>query len=64
VGWTGAVVMGDQMVVGTMPLADMDLVIYPTTRTVEVNLDRLDVGISWAKGTPHLIRAGTFLLGR
>jgi clan AA aspartic protease len=64
VGCTGALVMGDQVVLGAIPLADMDLVILPTTWTVEVNPDSPNIGTSWAKYTPHRVRAGTFLLGR
>jgi hypothetical protein len=56
--------MGDQVVLGAMDLADMDLVTHPTTQTVEVNSDSPDLATSWAKGTPHRIRAGTVLLGR
>jgi clan AA aspartic protease len=64
VGCTGALVMGAQVVLGAMALADMDLVINPTTQTVEVNPDSPDLGTSWAKGTPPRIRAGTVLPGR
>ena len=39
VGCTGALVMGDQVV----------LVIHPTTWTVEVNPESPDLGISWAR---------------
>jgi clan AA aspartic protease len=64
VGCTGALVMGDQVVLGAIPLADMDLVIRPTTRTADVNPDSPNIGISWAKCTPHRVRAGTVPLGR
>jgi clan AA aspartic protease len=63
VGCTGALVMGDQVVLGAISLADMDLVIRPETRTVEVNPDSPDIGTSWAKGMPHRVRAGTVLSG-
>jgi clan AA aspartic protease len=43
VGCTGALVMGDRVVLGAISLADMDLVINPTTWTVEVNPDSLDI---------------------
>jgi hypothetical protein len=62
-GVAGALVMGDWVVLGAIPLADMDLVILPGTRTVEVNPDSPNIGTSWAKGTPHRVRARTFLLG-
>ncbi len=37
VGFTGALVMGDQVLVGAIPMEDMDLVVIPKTRTLEVN---------------------------
>ena len=49
VGCTGALVMGHQVVLGTISLADMDLVILPTTRTVDVNPDSPHIGTSWAR---------------
>jgi clan AA aspartic protease len=64
VGCTGALVIGDRVVLGAMALADMDLVIDPTTGTVEVNPESPDIATSWAKGTPRRIRAGTVLPGR
>ena len=64
VGYTGALVMGDRVVLGAISLADMDLVINPTTGTVEVNPKSPDIATSWAEGTPHRVRAGTFRLGR
>jgi clan AA aspartic protease len=63
VGVTGALVMGDRVVLGALALADMDLVINPTTGTVEVNPESPDFGTSWAKGTPHRVRARPVLSG-
>ena len=37
VGFTGALVMGDQVLLGAIPMEDMDLVIIPNTRSIEVN---------------------------
>ncbi len=37
VGFAGALVMGDQVLVGAIPMEDMDLVIIPKTRTLNVN---------------------------
>jgi clan AA aspartic protease len=37
VGCTGALVLGDRVVLGTMALTDMDLTIDPTTQAVAVN---------------------------
>ena len=64
VGVTGALVMGDRVVLGAIALADMDLVINPTTGTAEVNPDSPNVGTSWARGTPYRVRARTVPLGR
>ncbi len=37
VGFAGALVMGDQVLIGAIPMEDMDLVIIPRTRTLDVN---------------------------
>jgi len=37
VGFTGALVMGDQVLVGAIPMEDMDLVVIPRTRALDVN---------------------------
>ena len=37
VGFAGALVMGDQVLVGAIPMEDMDLVVVPRTRTLDVN---------------------------
>jgi clan AA aspartic protease len=37
VGFAGALVMGDQVLFGAIPMEDMDLVIIPKTRTLDVN---------------------------
>lgn len=37
VGFTGALVMGDQVLLGAIPMEDMDLVVIPKTRTLDVN---------------------------
>lgn len=37
IGFSGALVMGDEPLIGAIPLEDMDLVIIPKTRTVDVN---------------------------
>jgi len=36
-GFTGALVMGQQVLVGVIPMEDMDLVVVPRTRRLEVN---------------------------
>lgn len=37
VGFTGALVMGDQALLGAIPMEDMDLIIIPKTMTLDVN---------------------------
>ena len=37
VGYTGALVLGEDVLLGAIPMEDMDLVIIPRTRTVDVN---------------------------
>lgn len=37
VGFAGALVIGDQVLLGAIPLEDMDLIIIPGTRTIDVN---------------------------
>jgi clan AA aspartic protease len=37
VGYTGALVLGEEVLLGAIPMEDMDLVIIPRTRTVDVN---------------------------
>jgi clan AA aspartic protease len=35
--FTGAVVLGNEVILGAIPMEDMDLVVIPSTRTVDVN---------------------------
>lgn len=37
VGFTGALVMGDQVLLGAIPMEDMDLIVIPSSRKLEVN---------------------------
>lgn len=37
IGFAGALVMGDQALLGTIPMEDMDMVVVPKTREVIVN---------------------------
>jgi clan AA aspartic protease len=37
VGFTGALVLGDEVLLGAIPMEDMDLILIPQTRTVDVN---------------------------
>jgi clan AA aspartic protease len=36
-GFVGALVLGDQVLLGAIPMEDMDLVVIPSTRSVDVN---------------------------
>jgi len=49
IGFAGALVMGDQPLLGAIPMEDMDLVILPKTRTLDVNPSSPDIGTSVAK---------------
>ena len=48
-GFTGALVMGDQVLVGAIPMEDMDLVIMPKTRTLDVNPKSPNIATTIAK---------------
>ena len=37
IGFAGALVLGDQVLLGAIPMEDMDLVAVPLTRTIDVN---------------------------
>jgi len=50
VGYAGALVMGDQALLGAIPMEDMDLVVSPRSRTVDVNPKSPNVACSIAKG--------------
>ena len=49
VGFAGALVMGDQVVLGAIPMEDMDLVIIPKTRTLDINPNSPNFASSIAK---------------
>ena len=48
VGFGGALVMGDQVLLGAMPMQDMDLVVIPRTREIDVNPRSPDIATSRA----------------
>ena len=48
-GFAGALVMGDQALLGAIPMEDMDLVVVPKTRAAVVNPDSPNVASSIAK---------------
>lgn len=49
VGFAGAIVMGDKVLLGAIPMEDMDLVIIPKTRTLDVNPSSPNFASSIAK---------------
>ncbi|WP_133511153.1 clan AA aspartic protease [Candidatus Thiosymbion oneisti] len=49
IGFAGALVMGDQVLLGAIPMEDMDLVIIPKTRVLDVNPSSPNIAISIAK---------------
>ena len=49
IGFAGALVMGDQALLGAIPMEDMDLAIIPKTRTLSVNPGSPNIATSIAK---------------
>jgi len=49
VGLGGAIIMGDQVLLGAIPMEDMDLVVLPRERRVDVNPQSPNVACSIAK---------------
>jgi clan AA aspartic protease len=49
IGFVGATVMGDQTLLGAIPMEDMDLVVLPKQRLVDVNPSSPNVACSIAK---------------
>ena len=49
VGFVGALVMGDQVLLGAIPMEDMDLVIIPSSRTIDINPNSPNFASSIAK---------------
>ena len=48
--FVGAMVMGDEVLLGAIPMEDMDLIVRPMTREVLINPDSPNVPTSMAKG--------------
>lgn len=48
-GFGGALVMGDQVLLGVIAMEDMDLVVIPKTRELEVNPRSPNIGTTIAK---------------
>ncbi len=49
IGFTGALVMGDQPLLGAIPMEDMDLIVVPKTREVLINPLSPNIAMSTAK---------------
>lgn len=49
-GFAGALVLGDQVLMGAIPMEDMDLIVIPKTRTVDVNPNNPNIASSSALG--------------
>lgn len=47
-GFSGALVMGDRVLLGAIPMQDMDLVVNPKTREIDVNPASPDIARSRA----------------
>lgn len=49
IGFAGALVMGDQVLLGAIPMEDLDLVVRPRERILDVNPNSPNIGTSIAK---------------
>lgn len=49
-GFTGALVLGDEALIGVIPMEDMDLVVIPSSQQLAVNPDNPNIPASVAKG--------------
>jgi len=49
---TGALVMGDEVLLGAIPMEDMDLIVTPAAQTVARNPESPNIAVSVAKGLP------------
>ena len=49
VGFVGALVMGDEPLIGAIPMEDMDLVIIPSRRALDVNPESPNISSTIAK---------------
>ena len=48
-GVMGALVLGDEVLLGAIPLEDMDLIVIPRTRTLDVNPNSPNIATTIAK---------------
>ena len=47
--FVGAIVMGDEVLLGAIPMEDMDLVVIPSERRVDINPEHPHVAAGYAK---------------
>lgn|SRR6185369_3344676 len=52
VGFVGALVLGNQVLLGAIPMEDMDLVVVPSTRTLAVNPSSPNIATTVVKVLP------------
>ncbi|MGI9298664.1 MAG: aspartyl protease family protein [Gammaproteobacteria bacterium] len=50
IGYAGALVMGDEPLLGVIPMEDMDLVVLPKEERLDVNPEHPDIAGALAKG--------------
>ena len=50
--FTGAMVLGDEVLLGAIPMEDMDLVLQPQLQQLSVNPENPNLPLSVAKGIP------------
>ncbi len=48
-GFTGALVLGDQVLLGVILMEDMDLIIIPNSRSLDVNANSPNIATSIVK---------------
>lgn len=53
VGFSGGLVLGDQVLLGVIQMEDMDLVVNPKTRSLDVNPDSPNIASTLAKRVSH-----------
>ena len=49
IGFAGALVLGDQVLLGAIPMEDLDLVVLPREKVLDVNPNSPNIGTSIAK---------------
>ena len=47
--FVGAMIMGDEVLLGAIPMKDMDVVIHPATRELSVNPESPNIAMTKAK---------------